>query len=180
MGYLFGYGSLLSPESATRTLLRPVAAADLRPARLRGFRRTWTAAAEVFITGGNAPGPHTALFLDLSPAPGVACNGVLLQVAEAEWARLDLRERMYERAAVRVEAGGATEAAFTYLIPEGEKRDEGVVLEGYLDILRQALRLYPEDFGREFWAGTDEPARAVVTGDYVFRDQDQNRAAGRG
>jgi hypothetical protein len=170
----------LSPESATRTLLRPVTAADLHPAYLRGFRRTWTAAAEVFVNSDTAPKLYTALFLDLSTAPDVTCNGVLLDVEDDEWERLDLRERMYERAAVQVELGGKLTSAFTYVVPDDEKINKGIILEGYLNILRQALHAYPDAFKQEFWSSTTKPSQALVSGHYVFRDKDQNQAAGRG
>jgi cation transport regulator ChaC len=179
MDYLFGYGSLLSPESATRTLLRPVTMADLHPAYLHGFRRTWTAATEVIVTEGSTLGRHTALFLDLSIASDVTCNGIILAVAEDEWGRLDLRERMYQRMPVQVAENGEILRAFTYIVPTGEKKHEGVVLENYMEMLRQALRTYPDSFGREFWSSTAEPEVPLVRGNYVFRDNEQNRAAGR-
>jgi cation transport regulator ChaC len=178
MSYLFGYGSLLSPVSAARTLQRPLTMAELLPTRLHGYRRTWTAAVDVIVTENGISRDYSALFLDLTPTPGMSCNGVLLEVNESEWALLDLRERNYQRTAVQVESKGNMVPAFTYIIPDDEKQREGVVLKSYLDLVHRALLDYPEEFRREFWGGTDEP-EALIAGDYVFQDNEQNRAAGR-
>src|SRR5262245_6968014 len=121
MSYLFGYGSLLSPGSAARTLQRPLTSADLSPARVPGFRRTWTAAAEVTVTQESVPRDYTARFLDLSAVPGSICNGVLLEIHESEWNRLDLRERNYRRVEVPAELDGEIVPAFAYIVSAEEK-----------------------------------------------------------
>ena len=179
MDYLFGYGSLLSPASAARTLQRPLTMADLLPARIRGLKRTWTAAADVVVTERGVSRDYTALFLDLSTAPGLTCNGVLLEVTGGEWTRLDLRERTYQRIVVQAELNGKRVSAFTYIVHDEEKKHDGVVLVGYLEIVQQALLEYSEKFQREFWSSTEEPAVSLISGDYVFKDIEQNQAAGR-
>ena len=131
------------------------------------------------VTQESVARDYTARFLDLSAAPGSICNGVLLEVHDREWDRLDLRERNYRRVEVQVELNGKTVPAFTYIVPDHEKRHDGVVLLGYLEIVRRALLDYSEEFNREFWSGTDEPGELLISGSYVFQDREQNRATGR-
>ena len=179
MDYLFGYGSLLSPVSIARTVQRPVTMTDLLPARVRGFKRSWTAAADVIVTEQGVSRDYTALFLDLSTDHGMICNGVLLRVTDGDLARLDLRERTYQRISVQAEWNGGMVSAFTYMVPNEEKKRDGVVLVGYLKIVHQALLNYSKEFNQEFWSSTEEPAMELVSGDYIFQDVEQNRALGR-
>ena len=91
MPQVFGYGSLLSPASVSRTLGRPVALADLVPCAVAGYRRTWTARVPVWV--GPHAEPADALFLDLSRSPGDTCNGILLTVTESGFDRIPLARR---------------------------------------------------------------------------------------
>ena len=107
---VFGYASLVSPESAAQTLGRPVI--DPVPARLSGWARGWTlgreqARSEKTFARPDGRVPRFCLGLNLDPAPGAAApNGVLIEVTEAELDRLDIREIRYRR----VEVTGAISA----------------------------------------------------------------------
>jgi len=89
---VFGYGSLVTGAARIVTL--------------RGHRRVWGVAMDnrVAVPGykvyelpdGTRP-PVSVAFLDLAPDAGTAVNGGLLPVADAALARLDERERQYER-----------------------------------------------------------------------------------
>jgi hypothetical protein len=98
---VFGYASLVSPQSAAQTLGRPVAGAI--PARLRGWARGWTlgreqSKSEKTFARPDGSLPRFCLGLNLDPAPdALAPNGVLIEVTEAELERLDLREIRYLR-----------------------------------------------------------------------------------
>jgi hypothetical protein len=78
---VFGYASLVSPESAAQTLGRPVA--DPVPARLHGWSRGWTlgreqAKSEKTFARPDGSVPHFCLGLNLDPIPDApAPNGVL-------------------------------------------------------------------------------------------------------
>ena len=110
---VFGYASLASPESASRTIGRPVEFAGV--ARLQGWRRVWTLGreqAESEKTFARADGsiPRFCLGLNLEPDPDApAPNGVLIELTEAELDRLDVREIRYDRvdvtAAIALESG---------------------------------------------------------------------------
>jgi hypothetical protein len=92
VAHVFGYGSLVT--SAARAVV------------LRGHRRVWGVAMDnrVAVPGykvyelpdGTRP-PVSVAFLDLEPAAGTAVNGGLLPVDNEALARLDDRERQYER-----------------------------------------------------------------------------------
>ena len=110
---VFGYASLASPESASRTIGRPVEFAGV--ARLQGWRRVWTLGreqAESEKTFARADGsiPRFCLGLNLEPDPDApAPNGVLIELTEAELDRLDVREIRYDRvdvtAAIALDSG---------------------------------------------------------------------------
>ena len=100
---VFAYGSLVSPESAARTLGRPVGASG--PGRLRGARRRWStvrdnhASEKTFARRSDGSLPARVLGLNLEPSgdPETAPNGVVLELSAPEIERLDLREMRYDR-----------------------------------------------------------------------------------
>jgi hypothetical protein len=101
---VFGYGSLVSRESASLTLGR--VAPPPVPARLAGWRRRWsvyrvnTAHEKVFERVDGEPFEHV-VGLNIERAPEAAedewPNGALIEVTEAELGRLDRREMRYDR-----------------------------------------------------------------------------------
>ena len=101
---VFGYASLVSPESAAQTLGRPVEAAI--PARLEGWARGWTlgreqAKSEKTFARPDGSVPRFCLGLNLDPdADAPPPNGVLIELTEPELDRLDLREIRYRRVEV--------------------------------------------------------------------------------
>jgi hypothetical protein len=98
---VFGYASLVSPESAGQTLGRPVDGTI--PARLEGWARGWTlgreqAKSEKTFARPDGTVPRFCLGLSLDPAPDAPPpNGVLIELTEAELDRLDIREIRYRR-----------------------------------------------------------------------------------
>jgi cation transport regulator ChaC len=110
---VFGYGSLADPQSAARTLGRPVE--EVVPARLAGWRRRWSEARhnhrseKTFALEPGGELPEWVLGLNVEPAPQVSApegpNGVLIEVSEAELERLDVREVRYARAEVTEQIG---------------------------------------------------------------------------
>lgn len=99
IGYVFGYGSL-SADAGSAPLV----------ATLADHVRVWGVAmdnrAEIggykyYVDADSGERPAVAVtFVDLVPSPGVDCVGVLLAVDAAALARLDARERNYERVEV--------------------------------------------------------------------------------
>ncbi|HPE62159.1 MAG: gamma-glutamylcyclotransferase [Thiothrix sp.] len=179
MALVFGYGSLLNPASAARTLKRPVGHGELCCGVLHGFLRSWTAATRITLCIDGEPCCHQALFLDLTPCAGSSCNGVCLEVTDSELQALDLRERGYERRQVEVEFDGRCDSAWTYLKPGDAKQYQGIIAACYIDLIKEALQHYPDAFVSHFWASTLPTDAAIVQGEYIFADCEQNRAAGR-
>ncbi len=103
---VFAYGSLVDPASAARTLGRQFP--PPAPTRIEGWRRRWSVVRDnrrVEKTFAVEPGgrvPEWILGLNLEPLGGrlEGANGALLEVSEAELARLDRREMRYDRTEV--------------------------------------------------------------------------------
>jgi hypothetical protein len=114
---VFAYGSLVNAPSAARTLGREPA--SHHPVRLSGFRRRWTLVRDNLNsekTFAIEPGgrlPRWVLSLNIEPLTedrsddGEAPNGAVLELDEAELARLDLREMRYDRFEVTDRVDGA-------------------------------------------------------------------------
>ncbi len=99
--WVFGYGSLVSPTSMATTIGRAVEPADTAAAHLDGFGRRWNYGS-LHLRGdwhhdGRRVVGGLVVSLGLSPADDETCNGVIVRVEPDELARLDWRERDYER-----------------------------------------------------------------------------------
>jgi cation transport regulator ChaC len=120
---VFGYGSLVSAESAAVTLGRPEPV-PLRPARMRGWRRRWSQARDnhraektFALPDGSLPDYCMGLNVERGEDPAGPVNGVLIELTEAELDRLDIREIRYDRVDVTelIEADGPLpERVITY------------------------------------------------------------------
>jgi hypothetical protein len=146
---VFGYGSLAARPGVTRELAATGFVSDLR-----GFVRRWGVAMDnrrdlpgyKYYTdpAGRRPDVFVA-FLDVVPSvtDADAVNGLCLPVGEADLARLDRRERNYERVDVsdRVNAGGARVWAYTgsaagrARYQAGRSAGTAVIDAGYLRIV---------------------------------------------
>ncbi len=182
MPIIFGYGSLINPRSAEKTLGRSLCRHQMGCATLDGYLRSWTAPDNVKLqTSVDAQvQPCEALFLDLTAHRGKSCRGVAIEVCERELRMLDTREQGYERCAIELQCGtGDPLAAYAYIIPEAEKIHRGVILARYKQMIDEALQDYPSDFAQRFWQDTLPAANPVIEGEYVFMHRAQNKAAGR-
>jgi hypothetical protein len=105
---VFGYGSLVSPQSFEQTFGRRPE--KLVPTRLSGWRRRWSivrdnlAAEKTFARADTGELPPWIVGLNLERVDGgkagPAPNGALIEIDEAELERLDLREMRYDRVEV--------------------------------------------------------------------------------
>jgi hypothetical protein len=127
---VFGYGSLVSPASAARTLGRPVELAAI--ARLRGWSRNWTlgreqARSEKAFARPDGTQPAFCLGLNVEPSDRPTDpNGALIELSEAEAERLDVREMRYLRVDVteRIDAEHGFDAVYVYTArPENHHPD---------------------------------------------------------
>lgn len=104
--YIFGYGSLVSPEDVARTLGRRPNM--VYPVTLNGWIREWSVVIDNTIArhrcirkadGSLLPG-YIAVLNVRRPGPGehpTNPNGVLFEVTEADLRRIDTRETHYRR-----------------------------------------------------------------------------------
>ena len=100
--WIFGYGSLVSPASITRTIGREVDPTDgFGEASLSGFGRRWNYGS-MHLRGDWVDGElqvrnGLVVSLGLEVADDEHCNGAIVRVTADELAALDWRERDYER-----------------------------------------------------------------------------------
>jgi len=99
--WVFGYGSLVSPTSMASTIGRTVAADDSAVAHLTGYGRRWNYGSMHLRGDWDHDGRRVVgglvVSLGLAEASSEECNGVIVRVDDDELARLDWRERDYER-----------------------------------------------------------------------------------
>ncbi len=179
---VFGYGSLVDPQSAGATLGRPVGGAPT--ARLPGWRRRWSLFRDnlreektfAIEPGGEVP-PYV-LGLNLEPDPGSpdGPNGVLIEVSEAELNRLDLREMRYDRVDVTglVVADHGFERIITYTAKETHFCDEpppgAVILDRYTRTVREGFAALG-DGELEAYLGSTDPHPVRVVDGVLIRDE---------
>jgi cation transport regulator ChaC len=162
---LFGYGSLVDPASAGRTLGRPVA--EVWPARLPGWRRRFSQARDnetcektfARCEDGSVPGSILGLNVERSDDPALAPNGALIAVTEDELDRLDLREIRYDRhdVSASVAAGRGCpgfERVLTYVAKSSHLAPEppagAVILKAYADAVEAAFEGLGPGQGAEY------------------------------
>ena len=181
MPVVFGYGSLINPRSAEKTLGRSLCRHQMGCATLPGYLRSWTAPDCVKLQANDKQiHPCDALFLDLTANAGKSCGGIAIEVCERELRMLDIREKGYERCAVELRCHeGKPLKAYAYMIPDAEKFHHGVILARYKQMIDEALRDYPTSFARRFWQDTLPSENPVIEGEYIFMHKAQNKAAGR-
>lgn len=147
---LFGYGSLVLPESASMTLGRPIG--ELRRARLHDWRRRFSQRRDNLTcekTFECAEGRRPEWILGLNVEEGEddagPVNGVVIELSEAELDRLDVREIRYDR----VEATGSVsgedlpERIVTYKAKDfhfaPEPPDDAVILSTYAEAVERGF-----------------------------------------
>jgi hypothetical protein len=182
---VFGYGSLVSRASIATTLGHD--ASPPVPARLAGWRRTWTlvrdnARAEKGFAPIESDPFDFCLGLNLERAPDAAPdewpNGALIELTEAELDRLDLRELRYDRvdvtADVRTEGQPRFGAVVGYVAkPENfaaHPPPRSVVLASYMRACETAFdELGPDELVT--FARTTGPAPVPVVEARLVRDE---------
>ncbi len=139
---LFGYGSLVLPESAAMTLGRDPG--ELRPVRLRDWRRRFsqrrdnlTCEKTFECEGGRRPEWILGLNVEEGEDEAGPVNGVVIELSEAELDRLDMREIRYDRVEVTGSIDGEElpERIVTYTAKEyhfaPEPPEDAVILATY-------------------------------------------------
>jgi cation transport regulator ChaC len=147
---LFGYGSLVHPESASMTLGRPVP--EPERALLRGWKRRFSQGRDNLTCektfecdGGRRPEWILGLNVEEGEDPTGPVNGVVIELTEAELDRLDIREIRYDRVEVTdlVEGEGLPERIVTYTAKDfhfkPEPPDDSVILATYAAAVEQGF-----------------------------------------
>jgi hypothetical protein len=152
---LFGYGSLVLPESASMTLGRP--AGDPQPARLHEWKRRFsqrrdnlTCEKTFECDGGWRPEWILGLNVEQGEDDVGPVNGVVIELTEAELDRLDIREIRYDRVDVSgsIEGDGLPERIVTYTAKPfhfaPEPPEDSIILATYAAAVEQGF----ESLGR--------------------------------
>jgi cation transport regulator ChaC len=187
--FVFGYGSLVSPASAARTLGEPLEL--VAPVRLPGWRRRWStvrdnlASEKTFAPARGGEPFRFCVGLNIEPDQDqVGVNGALLGLSAAQLERLDVREMRYDRVEVTemAEAGprgedgeGAAHATipagarvFTYTAKPRHHRPKppagAVILAAYVRAVEAAFAALGDDQLELYRATTDPPPVEVVEG----------------
>jgi cation transport regulator ChaC len=147
---LFGYGSLVLPESAAMTLGRDPG--EMRPVRLRDWRRRFsqrrdnlTCEKTFECEGGRRPEWVLGLNVEEGEDGAGPVNGVVLELTEAELDRLDIREIRYDRVDVTgsVDGEDLPERIVTYTAKEfhfaSEPPEDAVILATYATAVEQGF-----------------------------------------
>lgn len=142
--YIFGYGSLISSESRSRTGY----SGDAIPCVVKGVQREWNLLA--------SENRMTAVGATLNP--DALCNGVIAPIEKSELPKFDKREAGYhrskiDRASIRI--------INNLVIPEGDiwiyipdkvqkPSSENPIVQSYVDVILSGCFDYGEDFVKEF------------------------------
>jgi cation transport regulator ChaC len=180
---LFAYGSLVNPASFERTLGRRP---EVRPARLRGWRRRWSlrrdnlSSEKTFARRDGGELPRWVIGLNLEPGPSgdeeLAPNGALIEIGDGELQRLDVREVRYDRVEVggQVAGGEGFDRIVTYKArPEHFAADPppgAVAMAPYLRAIEAAFRALGDGQWELFLHTTGLPPVELIEPQLV-RDQ---------
>ena len=180
--WVFGYGSLVSPESFGHTLGRAVTpGVDFLEAEVVGYGRRWNygvmSVVGESIGADGLPKEWTIVALGLVVSPDETANGIVGWVTDDELPKLDRRERNYDRVDVSDKAtiggGAALDLAgpiMTY-VPRSEPqqryraaRDRGTaaIEQHYWDLVDGAFADLGPDRRQRYHATTPVPDVPVV------------------
>lgn len=152
---VFGYGSLVSPESAGLTLGREV---ELLPADLAGWKRRFSQARDNLtcektfeLADGRCPEWILGLNVERGEDDAGPVNGAVIVLTEEELARLAIREIRYDAVDVtaQVDGDGLPERVWTFTAKEGhfapEPPHDAVILATYAQAVEEAFRALAAD-----------------------------------
>lgn len=163
--YIFGYGSLMSPESIEESLDRKIQLTDLIPCRLHGYIRRWNACVP-YIFEDEAGGEFSIdiVFLNIERREDTSVNGVLLPINRTELDALDQRELVYNRLIVtsHIRANQWVQGVvYTYVAqPEyscTDRLQHGLIMSDYIELVEAACREFGEAFVKEYYRTTLPP-----------------------
>ncbi len=172
--YIFGYGSLINPESIAKTLDEPLEAFMVEPAVLQGFERSWSLEESVFIDGKRDK-EVTMVFLNIKVQKGASCNGVIFPVSKQSLQEFDQRERRYDRVDVGAMITPRKDVPiYTYVGKEPyiTPPESAVVAERYEKIVEDGLAHWGDAFRSEYRGSTPPHSFERIRDPYTFMPRD--------
>ncbi|MEO6651155.1 MAG: gamma-glutamylcyclotransferase family protein [Ilumatobacteraceae bacterium] len=183
--WVFGYGSLVAPESVATTIGRTVTPGDgFAPATLDDHERRWNYGSLRQRADWRGPYGHVAggivISLGVVRAEGEQANGAVVRVTRAELARLDRRESDYDRVdvtrLVRVDGDADVGPIVTYVPRRSaveryrSARTDGraAVRHGYVALVERAFADLGEHHLDRYIATTPTPDVPVVEFDAAW------------
>ena len=168
--WVFGYGSLVSPVSMASTIGRRVEEHEVVVTHLTGFGRRWNYGS-MHLRGdwhhdGVTVRQGLVVSLGLVVAAEEECNGVAVRVSDDELAKLDWRERDYERTDVTdLVNSAATTFAGDRVVTSVPRQSAIERYEVARDQRRAAIRRSYWDLVSDAFAalGGDHPERYAAT-----------------
>ena len=180
--YVFGYGSLMNARSIQKTVSREVPRDELEPAALRDFIRKWDLIDWVRFEDDPSCNVVPAVFLDVAKLPGREVNGILLALSEEELAKMDGREKNYDRVNVTSLIEPRMPAdVFTYVGRELHTHPppETCLPADYEALVLAGVREWGAAFETQYYQTTLPHKFPRRSGRYVFADPRQSALAGR-
>jgi cation transport regulator ChaC len=102
--YVFGYASLVSPESVELTLGHEVDRSKVQEAELHGWSRAWNVGSDheshperTFLLADGRRFDGVTVVLGIERVPAGSCHGAVFPVDRRDLELLDVRERNYDR-----------------------------------------------------------------------------------
>lgn len=143
MTYLFGYGSLISTNSRSKTGITSQAT----PCIIQGYKRSWT-----------QPIPSDkVLALEVIAMANFSCNGVLIPINDSELVNFDLREKGYLRVKVDINSIETnlqlSENDTVWIYVNNKQADIKAsyrIIQSYVDVILSGCLEYGESFAIDF------------------------------
>lgn len=167
--YVFGYGSLISPASASQSLGRELSSNDLICSRLKGYVREWSAFRDIrgIVPQLNSSGIDYIASLNVRKQSNGTVNGALFEVSATEIEHLNARESNYLRIDVSdsVFEAPTNSTVYTYAsypIPSPEiANSKAITRRDYLDLVESAFDLMGPGQLDEFRLTTAPPPQVA-------------------
>jgi len=181
--YIFGYGSLIHPQSIARTLDREISQDELIIKKLHGFVRSWQLVDHV-VMKNNPDEQVEAVFLDITPMKNRWVNGVLFEVNDKELERFDQREKNYSRVNITDFMNNDYQdvLVYTYIGKNNyliSNFSNPNIMKKYMSTVENGLKFWNNDFVSDFKASTLKHSLHMKDGEYKFLDESQNKVTGR-
>jgi hypothetical protein len=181
--YLFGYGSLINLESASRTLKRVLSKNDVFITRLNQFQRNWLLWDNVFSE--HLQKEVKGVFLNVSVSKEEYLNGLIFELSDEELGYFKLREKNYDcldvTELVEIENFNYN-VKFKVFTFAGKpdcllnNSENSFIFERYIQIVNSGVTQFGDDFKKEFEKTTVLNNLPKIEGPYSFVDNKQQQA----